>query len=83
MAIDPKKLRQQRKLVGAEVAAETKCACGARTRDKTGKCRACRIELPNLQVMRLDTLIRLSHACAGEIKRRQDEMTRALKAVAA
>jgi len=77
MAIDPKKLAEQRWGKG-RLPPETICACGTRTRDASGKCRACRIDLPKVAKMSTENLIRLATIVGQEIKARHSAMEQAI-----
>jgi hypothetical protein len=79
MSIDPKKLAAQR--WKAERPKDTLCDCGTRTRDASGKCRACRIDLPKVKTMSTENLIRMATIVGQEIKERQAAMAKAINAL--
>lgn len=75
--IDP--LTKARQRWGARQAMESVCACGTRTRDRSGMCRVCRMYLPKVPRLTDEHLIRLAAAVKTEITKRRSAFERAIK----
>lgn len=76
MAIDPLRLVHQQRAVAR--GGEARCLCGTRTRDASGRCRACRITLPKVPTMRTEDLVRLANAVNAELTKRRAVINAAL-----
>lgn len=79
MAIDPLRLVEQRRAVTDDPHGkpETICACGARTRSRSGLCKAC-MKRDGLGTTSTENLIRLAADIAAELKRRRERISAAL-----
>lgn len=70
--MDPKIVALQRR--------EFRCSrCGRRSRDKSGVCMACKLDLPNPKRLATDRILAHLRACRAELQRRRAELDEALK----
>lgn len=75
--IDPVTLESQR-AAAARPEAQPCTRCGRRTRDKTGICRRCHVEIPDMRLWDMGRLAAVISAAQAELTRRRDEIDRVL-----